>query len=316
MILIVNLNLAVDEIVHLYGLTLGEVHRTNFTERLAGGKGVNIARVLKALNEPALLTGFAGGRAGDFILKELQREEIPSSCVRVENESRTCIILDDQATRTQTVINEAGPIISEAELNAFLEHYARLLSTSDMVIITGSLPPQLPTDVYARLIYAANETHKRVLLDTSHKPLCMSLQARPFMVKVNGAEAGEALGLEAKDFDTAARAALKLREAGALHAMVTLGAQGAVLLLYEVECRIKPPRVEARNSVGSGDAVMAALAFGLMRGFNAEEMARYAVAAGAANALRGAGRIRAEELLQFEKDVTVQQSERATARPS
>lgn len=303
MILVVNLNLAVDEIVHLDGFAVGDVHRTSHVERLAGGKGVNVARVLKALNERAVLTGFLGGRAGDFIAQELHREEISSSCVPIRNESRTCIILDDRATRTQTVINEAGPEVSEAELRAFLNQYERLLSSSDMVVITGSLPPKLSTEVYARLIYTANEMRKPALLDTSAEPLRKGLGARPFMVKINAAEAGQLLGLQINDFDDAAEAARSLIESGARHAMITLGAAGAVLNFEGVEHRMKPPHIEPRNSVGSGDAAMAGIATALMRGLDVEELARLAIGAGAANALRGAGRCEAEDIYRLAEDV-------------
>jgi tagatose 6-phosphate kinase len=303
MILVVNLNLAVDEIVRLDGFAVGDVHRTSHVERLAGGKGVNVARVLKALNERALLTGFLGGRAGDFIAQELQREEISSSCVPIRNESRTCIILDDRSTCTQTVINEAGPPVSEVELRTFMNHYERLLSSSGMVIITGSLPPKLPPEVYAQLISTANEMRKPALLDTSAVPLLAGLGAHPFMVKINGAEAGSLLGLQINDFDDAATATRRLIERGAQHSMITLGAAGAVLNFEGVEHSMKPPGIEARNSVGSGDAVTAGLAAGLMRGLDVEEMARLAIAAGAANALKGAGRCGAEDIYRLSDGV-------------
>lgn len=305
MLLVVNLNLAVDEIVHLEGLTAGCVHRSKRTERLAGGKGVNVARVLKALNEPAVLTGFLGGRAGEFIERELLREEIPFDCTRIRNESRTCIILDDEATRTQTVINEAGAEVSEDELQSFLERYAQLLPASDMVIITGSLPPTVPANIYARLIHTAARPEKPALLDTSSEPLLRALDARPFFVKVNKSEASELLGLSIEDEDAAVEAARQLMRAGARHAMITLGADGAVLNFGGVELRLAPPRVDARNSVGSGDAVLAGLAAGLMRGMNPEETARLALAAGSANTLRGAGRVKAEEVFRLMPQVRV-----------
>ncbi|HEX8174587.1 MAG TPA: 1-phosphofructokinase family hexose kinase [Pyrinomonadaceae bacterium] len=305
MILIVNLNLAVDEIVHLDGLTPGEVHRTTLVERLAGGKGVNVARVLKVLKEPALLTGFLGGRAGDFIERELQREELAASCVAIGHESRTCIILDDAASSSQTVINEAGPEVSEDEESAFLEHYTQLLLDARVVIITGSLPPQMPQDFYARMIRTANETGKPVLLDTSSEALRGGIAARPFFVKINGAEAGALLGVRINGLDEASRAARRLIRAGASHAMITLGETGAALNYEGAEYLIEPPRIEARNAVGSGDAVMAGIAAALVRGHDAEEMARLAIAAGAANALRGSGRCREEEINRLARDVDV-----------
>lgn len=305
MILIVNLNLAVDEIVQLDGLTPGAVHRTPLVERLAGGKGVNVARVLKTLNEPAILTGFLGGLTGDFIARGLQREEIPSATVPIQSESRTCIILDDLNTRTQTVINQAGPPVTQAEQQAFLDLYAQHLSSSDVVVISGSLPPKLPTDIYARLIHTANEIGKTALLDTSAEPLRTGIGARPFFVKINGAEAGDLLRLQVKGMNEAKVAARGLVEMGARHAMITLGAFGAALNYEGQEYCIRPPGIEARTSVGSGDAVMAGLAAGLMRGLSCEEMARLAVAAGAANTLRGAGRCLEEDIRRLAPDVDI-----------
>lgn len=303
MILIVNLNLAIDEIICLDGLTPGEVHRTTLMERLAGGKGVNVARVLKTLQEPALLSGMLGGRAGDFIAHKLEGEEIPSSCVPIRNESRTCIILNDIAARAQTVINEAGAEVSEEEQRAFLKHYARLLSSAGLVIITGSLPPGLPPDFYAQLIQTANETGKRVLLDTSSEPLREGLKARPFVVKINGAEAGALLGRQINGLNEAAEAARSLIEMGARHAMITLGASGAALNFEGADYMMKAPVIEAVNGVGSGDAVMAGIAAALTRGAHVEEMSRLAIAAGAANALKGAGRCRKEDINRLTHEV-------------
>jgi tagatose 6-phosphate kinase len=305
MILIVNLNLAIDEIVRVDGLTLGGVHRSGRARRQAGGKGVNVARVLKALNERAVLTGFLGGRAGEFIKSELHREKIPFACTGIEGESRTCIILDDASTRAQTVINEAGPEIKADELNEFTDNYRRLLSTSDLVVITGSLSADTRHDVYAGLIQAAHASGRRVLLDTSSEPLRAGLGARPFLVKINQAEAGALLQFPVNDMDSAAEAARRLKAAGAENSMITLGRAGAVLNFASAEYRVTAPRVEARNSVGSGDAVMAGLAAGLRSGLAAEEMAGLGVAAGAANALRGAGRVRAEEILRLKSGVKI-----------
>jgi tagatose 6-phosphate kinase len=303
MILVVNLNLAVDRLVHLERLMHGGVHRAPRAERMAGGKGVNVARVLKALQRPALLTGFLGGRAGEFIKQSLQSEGIRESSVPIQNESRTCIILDEEGTRTQTVINEEGPEISAEEQKAFLESYARLLSNADLVVITGSLPPGLPPDTYARLIHVAHKAGKRVLLDTSAEALRAALSARPFIVKINGAEASELLKLPLNDLNEAAAAVHKLIEMGACHAMITMGAMGAALNFEGVEFRVKPPHVEARNIVGSGDSVMAGLAAALARSLGAEETARLAVACGAASALRGAGRCREEDIRRLEGGV-------------
>ncbi|HLL14775.1 MAG TPA: 1-phosphofructokinase family hexose kinase [Pyrinomonadaceae bacterium] len=299
MILIVNLNLAVDHIVEVEELRAGEVQRSRGTLAVAGGKGVNVARVLKTLGEESLLSGFAGGRAGELITAGLRAENIASLLTRVREESRTCLIINDRARGQQTVINAPGANVGEAEWRDFEATYTRELPRAGLVIINGSLPPGLPPDTYARMTTAAHAAGGRVLLDCAGAPLGHALGARPFLVKINGAEAAELSGAPVADFPAAARAARHLRERGAENAMITLGEQGALLDFAGGRYRFSAPQVRAVNSVGSGDAALAGLAAALRRGQTAEEAGALAVAAGAANALHGAGGCSAEEIAEL-----------------
>lgn len=299
MILIVNLNLAVDHIVEVDELRAGEVQRSRGERQQAGGKGVNVARVLKVLCEESLLSGFAGGRAGELIEAGLRAENIASLLTRVRGESRTCLVINDRVRREQTVINAPGAAVGEAEWRDFEAAYTRELRRARLVVIDGSLPPNLRADTYARLTTAAREAGRRVLIDCAGEPLGHALGARPFLVKINGAEAVELLDVPVADFPTAARALRRLRERGAENAMITLGEQGALLDFAGVRYRFIAPQVRAKNSVGSGDAALAGLAAALRRGLTAEEAGALAVAAGAANALHGAGGCSAEEIAQL-----------------
>jgi 1-phosphofructokinase family hexose kinase len=307
MILIVNLNLAVDHFVEVDELRAGEVQRSLSERRQAGGKGVNVARVLKTLGEPEpLLLGFVGGSTGELIEAALRAEKIASlSLTRVREESRTCLVINDRSCREQTVINAPGARVSEAEFRNFETGYRRSLTLADFVIITGSLPPNLPGDTYAHLIEAAHAAGgKRVLLDCAGAPLRLALEARPFLLKINGAEASELLDAPAiTNFEGAAQATRKLRESGAASAMITLGAEGALFDFGDARYRFAAPRVEAVNSVGSGDAALAGLAAGLCRGWTPQESGALAVAAGAANALHGAGACSKEEILELQPRV-------------
>lgn len=296
MILIVNLNLAVDHIIELDDLRAGQVQRSRRERRQAGGKGVNVARVLKTLGEESLLSGFLGGRAGDFITAGLQAEKIAARSTRVADESRTCLILNDRARREQTVVNAPGPAISDEEFHRFEVGYLYSLSDVALVVITGSLPPNLPENTYARLTTTAREQGKRVLLDCAGAPLKAALAARPFLVKINHTEAAELLAAPVTNFSDAAAATHKLRAAGVESAMITLGAEGALLDFEGARYRFVAPRVRSVNSVGSGDAALAGLATGLQRGWTAQESGSVAVAAGAANALHGVGGCSAEEI--------------------
>jgi 1-phosphofructokinase family hexose kinase len=185
MLLIVNLNLAIDHIVEVEELRAGEVQRSLRERRQAGGKGVNVARVLKTLGEPSLLLGFAGGEAGEFIEANLRAEGIASLNTRAREESRTCLVVNDRSRREQTVINAPGASISDEEFRNFEANYERSLTLADFVIIDGSLPPNLHADTYARLIEKAHARGKRVLLDCAGAPLRPALAARPFLVKLN-----------------------------------------------------------------------------------------------------------------------------------
>jgi tagatose 6-phosphate kinase len=309
MILIVNLNLAVDHIVEVDELRAGEVQRSRQTRQQAGGKGVNVARVLKTLGEASLLLGFCGGRAGDLIAAGLRAEQIAARCTNVRAESRTCLIINDLGRRAQTVINAPGAIISDAEWRDFEATYLRELPRAQLVAIDGSLPPNLREDTYARLATAARDAGKRVVLDCAGASLDHALGARPFLVKINAAEASEFSGAPVTDFPGAARAARRLRERGAEHAMITLGEQGALFDFGGARYRFVAPRVRAINSVGSGDAALAGLAAALCRGETVEEAGALAVAAGAANALHGAGGCSAEEIAELRPRVLCEAEE-------
>ncbi|HEV2802652.1 MAG TPA: hexose kinase [Pyrinomonadaceae bacterium] len=296
MILIVNLNLAVDHIIEVDELRAGGVQRSRRERQQAGGKGVNVARVLKTLGEPSLLLGFCGGRAGALIESGLRDERIASRLTRIGAESRTCLVIDDLRRREQTVINAPGANIADAERREFQETYTRSLAGAELVILTGSLPPNLSTDTYARLATEADAAGKRVLLDCAGDPLRQALAAHPFIVKINGAEAAQIVSAPVEDFPGAARAARRMCELGAQNAMITLGAEGALLDFTGARYTLVAPQVETVNSVGSGDAALAGLAAALLRGRTIEEAGTLAVAAGAANALHGAGACSAEEI--------------------
>lgn len=309
MILIVNLNLAVDHIVEVDGLRAGEVQRSRGARQQAGGKGVNVARVLKTLGERSLLLGFSGGRAGDLIAAGLRAEKIASLLTRVREESRTCLVINDRERREQTVINAPGATVADAEWRDFEATYTREIPHAELVVINGSLPPNLPEDTYARLTTAARDAGSRVLLDCASAPLSRALGARPFLVKINAPEAAELLGAPVEDFPTAARAARRVRELGAENVMITLGAQGATLDLAGARYRFVAPQVRSVNSVGSGDAAMAGLAAALRRGLTAEEAGALAVAAGAANSLHGAGGCSATEIEELRPRVRCEAEE-------
>jgi tagatose 6-phosphate kinase len=298
MILIVSPNLAVDQTVHVDHLVAGQVHRSKSTRREPGGKGVNVARVLTTLEVPCLLTGFVGGSQGQFITQGLKEENISFRPCRIQNENRTCYLLVDDERFQQTVVNEPGPVVSAKESASLASVFREQLSRAKWVILSGSLPPGVPDDLYAELIAVAQAAGKRTLLDCSGSALRPAVQARPFMLKINHAEAESLTRLLWATWNKPPTQRPGCSRGMPL-VMVTLGAEGAVLASDDDRFLFVPPSIQARNTVGSGDATLAGLVAGLIQGLPIEELGKLATAAGAANALHGGGHCTKGEIEEF-----------------
>ena len=289
MILVVSPNLAVDQTVHVDHLVAGQVHRSKSTRREPGGKGVNVARVLCTLGVRCLLTGFVGGAQGRLISEGLKREKIPFKPCPMRSENRTCYLFVDDEHLQQTVVNEPGPNINAEEVAALLSAFQKELPACRWVIFSGSLPPGAPDGLYAQLIAATHAAGKRTLVDCSGSALRPAAQARPFLLKINHAEAESLTEAPVGNVDQAVRTAAELQSRYASLVMITLGAAGAVLASDDDRYLFIPPAIQARNTVGSGDATLAGLVAGLIQGLPIEELGKLATAAGAANALHGGG---------------------------
>ncbi len=286
MILVVSPNLAVDYTLHLERLTTGRVHRSTSSERQAGGKGVNTSRALRGLGEQVLLCGFVGGQAGRSIEMGLAKEGLSSDLVSFEGESRTCVILlsaDGQAT----VVNEPGPRIDGKR--PLLERFESRLDRCKAVALMGSLPPGLPHDTFAEMVSLSRKADVPCLVDTSGVPLQAALAARPTYAKPNLTEAEELLDEKLLSEKEWLGAAEKIESAGAEVAIITLGAQGAVVVGSGVRARVTPPEVARGNATGAGDAMAAGLLTGRVRGENLRQVVTLGMAAAAASERHGYG---------------------------
>jgi len=302
MILVVSPNLAVDATLEVETLQPGEVHRARRVRRQAGGKGVNFARALRSLGplglpeDPPLVIGFAGGRAGESIREGLEREGIAFELVPFRGESRTCTIVLDREGGA-TVVNEAGPEIEDA--SGLLSTFESLLEKSRAVAFMGSLPPGLPSGVYASMIARARERGRRSILDTSGEALRCGLAARPSLAKPNRTEAEELLGRELATDASRREAVELLREIGAETAVITFGGEGFLVASPEGVFRCNSgPVADLRlgNPTGAGDALAAGFLAGAVRGYPLVESARVAAAAAAASLAEGYGRFRAKDV--------------------
>lgn len=285
MILCVNPNAAIDKTIVVDSLRLGEIQRPQSVKSLPGGKGCNVARALRQFGVEAVVTGWVGGTAGQFIENGLRAEGIATDFVDTGLESRTCTSILDNSTQTLTEIYEKGHAIPPEKVAEMLAHFREIVGDYETVTLSGSLPPGVPPDFYAQLIGLAHEAAVPVLLDSSGPALRLGLVGQPTLVKPNEAEAAT---LSERPGSTLAELAAAAGDiAGRYNTIValSLGRSGAILAQGEQAFHIQNPAVEAVSAVGSGDCMLAGLAYGLASGLPLAECGRIGVAAGTANTL-------------------------------
>lgn len=286
MILAVTMNPSVDICYPLDTLKLNDVNRVGTARKTAGGKGLNVARVISLMEKDVLATGVLGGTLGRYIVQELKRTNIRNDFLTIEKETRNCIaILHDGM---QTELLEAGPELSDEEGTAFLEKFKGLLVDCSIVTISGSLPKGLPTDFYSKMAGICRGEGIPAILDTSGEPLKQALlrEEKPFAIKPNLTELAQLTGGKVENDIHALKKALsdKLFE-GIEWVVVTLGSEGAFVKREGTFYRVAIPKVEAVNPVGSGDATVAGLAVGLSLHQPVEAVLKTALAAGILNAM-------------------------------
>ena len=259
MILTVTMNPSIDISYPLETLHLDTVNRVDKVSKTAGGKGLNVTRVLAEIGDPVSATGLIGGSTGQFILDHLD-QEIGKEFFEIQGETRNCIAILHEGQQTE--ILEKGPSVSEEEGQAFLDHYEALLPDVAVVAISGSLPAGLPLDYYSQLVERAKKAGKPVVLDCSGASLEKALAApiKPTVIKPNNEELSQLLGYEVtKDLDQLKEVLQSNLFKGIDWVIVSLGADGAFAKHGDVFYKVDIPKIEVVNPVGSGDSTVAGI---------------------------------------------------------
>src|SRR3954469_19657592 len=311
MIITVTLNAAIDKTLAVPNFRLGRRHRAVEQTAMAGGKGVNVARALKTLKMPVIATGVAGGPTGTRIIEQLTEEAILNDFVRIREESRTSTAVVDPTTGDQTEINERGPAVSEAELDLFVDKLLYLAKGAGVCVFSGSLPRGVPDDLYARLIVEINRLGCVTVLDSEGEALRVGTRAEPTVVTPNEPEAEELVGHEFSEDGDRRAAVHEVVELGAREAIMTLPT-GCIGLLGTgsdrvlLSASIDPGVVEARSTVGSGDAFLAGYVAARYQHKDPEECLRFAVGCGAESIQHfGAGVLDPREVERLLSEVAV-----------
>lgn len=285
MILTVTMNPSIDVSYPLEELNIDTVNRIEKVSKTAGGKGLNVSRVLSQLNAPLTATGVVGGKFGDYLTEQLDKDGIPHSFSKIDGETRSCIAILHEGKQTE--ILESGPEVTAEEQEAFVAHFEELMADTDFITISGSLPKGINHDFYSLLIDKATEADVKVLLDTSGATLKASLENthKPFLIKPNETEIADLLGKEIHSDEELVEALEDKKFDGIEWIVVTLGADGAIVKHQKNYYRVDIPTIKVVNPVGSGDSTIAGLAYALSEGKSPEDVIKSGMVTGMLNTL-------------------------------
>lgn len=286
MILTVTLNAAIDKRYVVEGFQTGEVNRVKECAYVPGGKGLNVSKPAAIYGAEVVATGFVGGHAGNYIEDALKPFGIKSAFYHVEAESRSCVNIWDEVNHVQTEFLEPGFTLTEADFQGFEEKFRELVKQADVVSMSGSVPKGLDGTAYQRLVKIVKEAGKKVILDTSGKLLEMGIEACPTMIKPNIDEIRMLTGKKCDNMEDIISAAKAIHEKGVEIVAVSLGGDGAFVVCASGIFRARVPKIDAVNTVGCGDSMIAGFALGISEGLPMEEILRKASAISAASAMR------------------------------
>ena len=274
MIYTVTLNPALDKTVEIPSFTTDGVNRITSIRTDPGGKGINVSKVVAAL-----------GSTRQMISEALSGLNMTCDFLPVEGNTRINLKVVDPIAHTSTEINEPGVPVDPATLQSLLDHLLKLLRHDDIVVLAGSLPVNAPADTYRVWGDACREKGAKVILDSDGAGMVEGVKAKPFLIKPNSEELSHLMGRALDSQQELTAAARELLQTGVQKVIVSMGSRGMLHVLPEQTIFVPGLRVPVKDTVGAGDAVIAALAVAEERGLTLEETLRLSTAAGAASVM-------------------------------
>lgn len=280
MIYTITFNPAIDYIVKVSNLKLGEVNRVEADTKYPGGKGINVSRVLRRLDVRSKALGFIGGFTGEYIKNFLQKEGIETDFIEVNGDTRINIKLKSDR---ETEINGAGSHIKGEDLEKLFGQIENL-KAGDFVVLAGNLQSSLPRNLYAQIQSRCRNNGVRFVVDTTGEALICTLSYKPFLIKPNTKELGELFDVEINDREKIIYYGKKLQEQGAENVVVSMAAEGALLICKDGVYHASAPKGKVQNSVGAGDSLIGGFLAHYSKNEDIVEAFRWGAAAGSATA--------------------------------
>jgi 6-phosphofructokinase 2 len=283
MIYTVTLNPALDRTLQVERLLDDDTTRVVSEQLYAGGKGIDVSRVIKELRGQSTALGLVGGYDGLQLEGLLINAGVMTDFTRIAQETRINIIVKEKATGRQFVISAAGPEISATEIGEF---YRQILHIQGMsyLVLSGSLPRGVTPNVYAQLILAGRKKDAFVLLDADGDALKESIDYLPSCIKPNRHELSRLVGRELQTEAEVLSACEEVHNRGVPHILVSRGKEGLILSTRERKIKAVGPQVQVESTVGAGDSAVAGFVLAHSQGKNLEDCVRLAAAAGTATA--------------------------------
>lgn len=281
MIYTVTLNPSIDYVIFPdEQIRLGDLNRFDKSQKFPGGKGINVSRVLKALDKPSIALGYIGGFPGAFIKETLESQTISTRFIEVNDDTRINVKIKGSE---ETELNGSGPVISKDDQNRLLDQLSDL-NEGDIVILSGSKPGGMPDDFYQVLIERIHEKQAEFVIDTTGKELMDALGNQPLLAKPNIHELEALYSTRIDSNEKLIHYGKELVSKGAKHVIVSMGKDGAVLFTKDEIYHGKAEEGQLINSVGAGDSMVAGFTGVYSDTQDAKEAFRYSVACGTATA--------------------------------
>lgn len=306
-VITVTLNPCIDKTLELADFCEGGLNRVQNLRRDAGGKGINVAKVVKNFGTDVLCMGFLGAEGGSAVTDELERRQIAHSFLILPGETRTNYKLFNQTKAEITEVNEPGFSVTAKDAEALLAALEKALPEAGVLVLSGSAAPGTPPELYGRILSLAAGQGVKTILDADGERLSAGLGARPTVIKPNLFELEQLCGEKISSERELLSCGRWVLDRGIELLVVSMGAEGAVFLTGNEALRVRAAKIRCQSTVGAGDSMVAALACGLLRGTALPELARMASTAGSITASKpGTEVCTEEEVLQCMEQLTAE----------
>ena len=288
-IVTITLNPSIDKSISVPSLIADQKIKCTDVQFEPGGGGINISRAIKRLGGKSKAFFFSGGNFGNFFIELIKTKKIDYQSFKIKAETRECVIVFDESNSNQYLLDVKGPNVTSSESNSFLKAISKLKQV-DYLVVSGSLPTGIPNDYFVQLAKIAKKIGAKFILDTSGEPLKMALNEGVYLTKPNLREMGLLFGIEKIELAVAKEKAIELVQLKKAEiVVVSLGADGALVVTKDFAEHFPAPKVKKISTVGAGDSMVAGIVLKLSKGKTIQEAIQYGLASGSATTMNAGG---------------------------